>query len=75
MYDPDSIALPRSFISVKDRFRRTCRSLYDERVQNQSNRDGQRTFAVTERETREAIALTYGMITMVDEAIGSILVG
>ena len=47
--------------------------LYEERVQNKSNRDGQRTFAVTERETREAIALTYGMITMVDEAIGSIL--
>ena len=38
-----------------------------------SNRDGQRTFAVTEREAREATALTYGMITMIDDAIGSIL--
>ena len=47
--------------------------LYDERAQNKSNRDGQRTFAITEREAREAIALTYGMITMVDDAIGSIL--
>jgi arylsulfatase A-like enzyme len=35
--------------------------------------DGQRTFAINEREAREAIALTYGMITMVDDAIGSIL--
>ena len=30
-------------------------------------------FAVTERETREAIALTYGMITMIDDAIGRIV--
>ncbi|HEX2930544.1 MAG TPA: sulfatase/phosphatase domain-containing protein, partial [Candidatus Binatia bacterium] len=29
--------------------------------------------AINEREAREAIALTYGMITMVDDAIGSIL--
>ena len=39
----------------------------------EANRDGQRTFAVTEREVREATALTYGMISMIDDAIGSIL--
>ena len=63
----------RRFTRASARSRRICRSLYDERAQNKSNRDGQRTFAVTEREAREAIALTYGMITMVDDAIGSIL--
>ncbi len=73
MYDPDSIALPRSFDLGERPIPPHLQKLYEERVQNQSNRDGQRTFAVTERETREAIALTYGMITMVDEAIGSIL--
>jgi arylsulfatase A-like enzyme len=40
---------------------------------NKSNREGQRTFAISEREAREAIALTYGMITMIDDAIGKIL--
>jgi arylsulfatase A-like enzyme len=30
-------------------------------------------FACTEREAREATALTYGMITMVDDAVGRIL--
>ena len=47
--------------------------LYDERAAQQSEQDGQRTFAISEREVREAIALTYGMITMIDDAIGSIL--
>ncbi|MGH7784459.1 MAG: sulfatase family protein, partial [Candidatus Binatia bacterium] len=49
------------------------RSLYQERELGQRNRDGQRVFAVTEREAREAIALTYGMITMIDDAVGRIL--
>jgi arylsulfatase A-like enzyme len=49
------------------------KELYDERAQNKSNRDGQQTIAITQREAREAIALTYGMITMIDDAIGSIL--
>src|SRR5262249_4028891 len=30
-------------------------------------------FAVTAEETREAIALTYGMITMIDDGVGRIL--
>lgn len=47
--------------------------LYDERAQNTANRSGQRVFAITEREAREAIALTYGMISMIDDAVGSIL--
>ncbi|HET9917499.1 MAG TPA: sulfatase-like hydrolase/transferase, partial [Candidatus Binatia bacterium] len=49
------------------------RRLYHERAAQEANKDGQRTFAVTEREVREATALTYGMISMIDDAIGSIL--
>ena len=63
----------RRFIAGERALPPHLKSLYDERAQNKSNRDGQRTFAITEREAREAIALTYGMITMVDDAIGSIL--
>ena len=73
MYDPNTMSLPPSFNSGERPIPPHLQDLYDERAQNKSNRDGQRTFAITEREAREAVALTYGMITMVDDAIGSIL--
>ena len=73
MYDPLKISLSPSFNAGERRIPPHLQKLYDEGAQNKSNKDGQRTFAVTERETREAIALTYGMITMIDDAIGSIL--
>jgi arylsulfatase A-like enzyme len=73
MYDPRSIELTPSFNSGEHPIPPHLHLLYDERARNLSNKDGQRTFAVTEREAREAIALTYGMISMVDDAIGTIL--
>ncbi|MGH7797116.1 MAG: sulfatase family protein [Candidatus Binatia bacterium] len=73
MYDAAAISLPASFNSGERPIPPHLQELYDERAQNKSNRDGQRTFAITEREAREAIALTYGMISMIDDAIGSIL--
>lgn len=73
MYDPRTISLPSSFSVGERSIPPHLQKLYEERNLNKSNRDGQRTFAVTERETREAIALTYGMITMIDDAIGAIL--
>ena len=73
MYDPRQIPLSPSFNAGERLIPPHLQKLYDERTQNKSNRDGQRTFAITEREAREAIALTYGMITMIDDAIGSIL--
>jgi arylsulfatase A-like enzyme len=73
MYDPEQITLPPSFHSGERPIAPHLQKLYDERAANKANRDGQRTFAITEREVREATALTYGMITMIDDAIGSIL--
>jgi arylsulfatase A-like enzyme len=73
MYDPRSIELPPSFNSGEHPVPPHLQLLYDERARHMSNKDGKRTFAVTEREAREAIALTYGMISMVDDAIGAIL--
>jgi arylsulfatase A-like enzyme len=73
MYDPENISLPPSFNSGERPIPPHLQALYDERARNKANRDGQRTFAITEREAREAIALTYGMITMIDDAVGSIL--
>ena len=73
MYDPAAISLPPSFHSSERPIPAHLQKLYDERAQDKSNKDGQRTFAVTEREAREATALTYGMISMVDDAIGNIM--
>lgn len=73
MYDPAAIALPPSFNSGERPIPPHLQVLYDERAQKKSNREGQRAFAISEREAREAIALTYGMISMIDDAAGSIL--
>jgi arylsulfatase A-like enzyme len=73
MYDPRSIKLPSSFHSGEHPVPSHLQRLYEERALDRSNRDGQRTFAVTEREAREAIALTYGMISMIDDSIGRIV--
>ncbi len=73
MYDPEQITLPPSFHSGERPIAPHLRKLYDERAAHKANRDGQRVFAITEREAREAIALTYGMITMIDDAMGRIL--
>lgn len=73
MFDANEIPTPPSFSNGGHPLPPHLQKLHDERAQNKSNRDGQRAFAITEQEAREAIALTYGMITMVDDAIGSIL--
>lgn len=70
MYDPADIKLPVSFgkgslppIMAMQRALENGTDL----------RDNQSPFAVTEDEAKEIIALTYGMITMIDDAIGRVL--
>ena len=41
-------------------------------TRGEANRTGTLPYAVNEREAREATALTYGMITLVDDAIGQV---
>ncbi len=70
MYDPADVTLPASFGKGDLPPIRTMR----EALKTGSDpRDNQNPFAVTEREAREIIALTYGMITMIDDAIGRVL--
>lgn len=70
MYDPGKIELPSSFgkgdIPPIHNLRRQL-------AEAPETRKGQDPFAVTEREAREIIALTYGSITMIDDAIGRVL--
>ena len=70
MYDPEEMALPMSFgqgdlppiSAMREALRR-----------GSDARDNQNPFAVTADEARAIIALTYGMITMIDDAIGRVL--
>jgi arylsulfatase A-like enzyme len=70
MYDPNDIPLPASFGQGDLPPLRAMR----EALENGTDlRDNQSPFAVTEDEARSIIALTYGMITMIDDAIGRVL--
>ncbi len=70
MYDPDDMELPDAF-GLGDT--PMLRHMRKERENGTAIRHGQVPFSISEREAREAIALTYGMITMVDDCIGQVL--
>ena len=70
MYDPADVPLPATFgkgdLPPIKAMRTALKAGTD-------LRDNQSPFAVTEDEARAIIALTYGMITMIDDAIGRVL--
>jgi len=70
MYDPDGIPVPASFGkgSIPP-----IKELREALENGGRGRESQDPFAVTEREAREITALTYGSITMIDDAIGRVL--
>ncbi|MEO0391210.1 MAG: sulfatase-like hydrolase/transferase [Pseudomonadota bacterium] len=70
MYDPADITLPASFGQGD---LPPIKAMQEAMVQGTDPRDNQNPFAVTEDEARAIIALTYGMITMIDDAIGRVL--
>ncbi len=70
MYDPADIELPPTFGAGHLPPIKAMKNA----LQNGTDpRDNQNPFAVTEDEARAIIALTYGMITMIDDAIGRVL--
>ena len=70
MFDPDAIPLPDSF-NAGDL--PPLRALREALQRGDAVRTRVEPFAVTEREAREIIALTYGMIAMIDDAVGRVL--
>jgi arylsulfatase A-like enzyme len=70
MYDPAEIKLPSTFGKGD---LPPIRAMREAMEQGTDPRDSQNPFAVTEDEARSIIALTYGMITMIDDAIGRVL--
>jgi arylsulfatase A-like enzyme len=73
MYDPNAIPLPAAFAPNVGEVPPPVRHLIDMRDAGRQDRDSWLPQAVLERDIREAIALTYGSITMIDDAIGQIL--
>ncbi|MEM9106163.1 MAG: sulfatase-like hydrolase/transferase [Pseudomonadota bacterium] len=70
MYDPAEIVLPASFGKGDLPPLRAMRAALEGGT---DARSGQDPFAVTDEEARGIIALTFGMISMIDDAIGRVL--
>ncbi|WP_299414934.1 sulfatase-like hydrolase/transferase [uncultured Sulfitobacter sp.] len=70
MYEPDNIPLPPSFGKSETPPIKAMREALEKGT---DPRDNQNPFYVTEDEARAIIALTYGSITMIDDAIGRVL--
>ena len=70
MYDPADVVLPASFHVNQD----PPPSAHVRAHQGPADqRSPYAPFTVSEREAREIIALTYGMMTMIDDAVGRVL--
>lgn len=73
MYDPEEIAAPVTCRPPGDDAPPHVKWLHAERRSGKANLDTPRVVAINADEARQAIALTYGMITMIDDAVGRIL--
>ena len=70
LYNPDDMPLPESFGKGELPPLKAMRAAREDGTAKRTSQD---PFAVTEDEARDITALTYGMITMVDDAIGRVL--
>ena len=73
MYRPQDMALPASFHHGNRPLARPVAWALAQRESGKAVVTEQAAFAVDEREAREAMALSCGMIAMIDDAVGRIL--
>ena len=73
LYQPDDIPLPAAWGNAHAHTPPHMQALMKELGTPEAVRDTPEAFAVTTEEAREAMALTYGMITMIDDGVGRIL--
>ena len=73
MYRPQDMALPPSFHHGNRPLARSVAWALAQRESGKAVVTEQAAFAVDEREAREAMALSCGMIAMIDDAVGRIL--
>jgi arylsulfatase A-like enzyme len=72
LHDPAAIALPPSFRAA-NRPPPHVAQLLSERDQGRAVKHTPQLFACTAREAKEAIALNYGSISFIDDAVGRVL--
>src|SRR5690606_12666875 len=72
-YAPQQTAVPATCHAPNPDTPPHVRRGHEERTGNRAALTSPRLFAVDDSETREILALTYGMISMVDDAVGRIL--
>jgi len=73
MYKPEDMVLPDSFYQDNAASFAPVAALHRERAEGRGRVTSTVGFSALEREAKEALALTYGMITMIDDVIGRIL--
>lgn len=73
MYDPDEVELPASFHHPVEAIRGIPPQALEAYRWGAEDPDSHWPFAVSERHAREIIALNYGSISMVDDAVGEVL--
>ena len=73
LYKPEDMTLPPSFDHGNKPLPPHLSWAYQQRDAGTAVRNSQSAFAVDEREAREAMALTCGMIAMIDDSVGRIL--
>lgn len=73
MYDPDDVELPASFHHPVEAIRGIPDAALEAYRWGAEDPGSHWPFAVSERQAREIIALNYGSIRMVDDAVGEVL--
>src|SRR5262245_1149347 len=73
LYKPQDMELPPSFRIGNRKLPPHAAALHAARDDGTRNGNSPAAFAVNEQETREAIALTFGMIAMIDDGMARIL--
>jgi arylsulfatase A-like enzyme len=73
LYDPADVRVPQTCRPPGPDAPPHLQWLYDQRISGQAKRDSTNVIFVTPDEARDATALTFGMIAMIDDAVGRIL--
>jgi arylsulfatase A-like enzyme len=73
MYKPDDFPVPEAFRRNDWTPPQHVREAIEARANGSANLQGMRTIGISAREAQEAQALTCGMITCIDDAIGRVL--
>jgi arylsulfatase A-like enzyme len=73
MYAPERMSVPAAFQTDEWTPPPHVKAILDDRAAGRANLNGMNAIGVSEREAKEARALTCGMVSMIDEGVGRLL--